>query len=50
MEKASELEWLLWFYQTADFGPADHEVRDELKQEFMRETGKSLPDGYCTEE
>ena len=48
--KATELEWLQWFYETADFGPADGDVRDLMKQEFTKETGKELPDGYDMED
>lgn len=50
MEQASELEYLRWFFQNADFGPADSDVRDLLNQCFTRRTGKSLPDGYEPEE
>lgn len=50
VEKATELEFLRWFYDEADFGPADSEVRDIMKQNFRRQTGKQLPDGYEEEE
>lgn len=49
MEKATELEFLEWFYANADFGPADDDVREMLKQEFKDETNKDLPDGYGME-
>lgn len=45
-EKATELEWLKWFYCEADFGPADSDVRYYLKERFEKETGKKLPKGY----
>lgn len=45
-ERASELEYLKWFCQNADFGPADDDVRDSMNQQFMRETGKNLPEGW----
>ncbi|MCK5610713.1 hypothetical protein KAR91_53060 [Candidatus Pacearchaeota archaeon] len=45
-EEATELEFLQWFYTLADFGPADSDVRHLLKLEFMRLTGKTLPEGY----
>jgi hypothetical protein len=48
-EKATELEFLQWFYANCDFGPADEDVRMILKEEFIRESGKSLPDGYYGE-
>lgn len=46
MDKATELEWLKWFYQHADFGPADGDVKDIMREEFKKKTGKELPDGY----
>jgi hypothetical protein len=46
MQKADELEFLKWFFSNADFGPADGDVRLYLYQQFERETGKTLPDGY----
>jgi hypothetical protein len=49
MEKSTELEWLRWFHLNADFGPADSDVRYYMKEDFMRETGKELPDGYWEE-
>lgn len=49
--KATVLEWLQYFYDEADFGPADDDCRYLLKQQFMRDTGKELPDGYgCDDE
>lgn len=47
---ATELEWLQYFYQEADFGPADQDVRDIIKCDFMRQYGKQLPEGYNGEE
>ena len=50
--KATELEFLEWFYLNADFGPADSDVRYYLKERFMRDKGKELPEGYelCEED
>jgi hypothetical protein len=45
-KRATELEWLKWFYGNADFGPGDGDVRYELKRLFERETGKKLPSRY----
>lgn len=45
-ERATELEFLQWFYSVADFGPADYDVRKMLEEQFQRETGKRLPKGY----
>lgn len=44
-----ELEYLRWWYHQADFGPADADVRDILDEEYTRETGNLLPDGYREE-
>lgn len=49
-KKATELEFLKWFYLNADFGPADGDVRASLKEEFMVEFRKNLPKGYELEE
>lgn len=49
-KRATELEYLRWFYQNADFGPADGDVRIYLNEGFIAETGKSIPDGYGEEE
>lgn len=32
-----ELDWLRWFHEHADFGPADEDVRDYLKEQYERE-------------
>lgn len=45
-ERATELEYLTWFRQNADFGPADSDVKENLNRNFMEETGKNLPDGW----
>lgn len=45
-EKASEAEFLKWFYANCDFGPADGDVRSSLKAWFEQETGKDVPPGY----
>lgn len=42
----TELEWLRFFYQHADFGPSDDDVRRSLENWFIKSTGKSLPSGY----
>lgn len=44
--RATELEWLRWFAQHADFGPADGDVQHMMREEFMAETGKNLPEGW----
>ena len=45
-EKATELEYLRFFFQNADFVPADSDVRDMINERFTRKTGKALPEGY----
>lgn len=50
MERATELEYLRWFYSSVDFGPADSDVRNWLKMRFQQVTGKALPEGYEEEE
>ena len=45
-ERATELEYLKWFRQEADFGPADGDVKDLMNQAFLRSTGKLLPKGW----
>lgn len=42
----ADLEFLAWFYANADFGPADGDVRDMLKEQYVQETGKPIPEGY----
>jgi len=44
--KATELEWLQYFYQCADFGPAHGDVVYLIAKDFMKETGKEMPEGY----
>lgn len=46
MERATELEWLKYFYIKADFGPADDDVHWKIENDFIKETGKQLPKGY----
>lgn len=45
-ERATEIEWLRWFAQNADFGPAHGDVFEILQRAFMRSTGKLLPEGW----
>lgn len=49
VSRATELEYLRWFYENADFGPADEDVRHTMDEEFMDETGKYLPISYDEE-
>ncbi len=45
-KRASKLEYLAWFRANADFGPAHSNVIEIMNREFMRKTGKNLPEGY----
>lgn len=49
-ERATELEWLKWFYSYADFGPADGDMRGWMRAQFEKKTGKAVPEGYASEE
>ena len=46
MKKATELEFLEWFYFNCNFGPAHEDVVCMMKEDFIKETGKELPDSY----
>ena len=50
MEKATELEYLQWFYANADFGPADSDVRYYMDESFKEDTNKDIPEGYGEKE
>jgi hypothetical protein len=41
-----ELRWLRWFYEHADFGPADSDVRQQLHGDYIR-AGNRSPRGYA---
>lgn len=45
-ERADELCFLEWFYYNADFGPADSDVKDFMREDFMREMNMNLPKGF----
>jgi hypothetical protein len=45
-ERATELEYLKWFRCNADFGPADGDVQNSMNEQFKRDTGKLLPEGW----
>lgn len=47
---ATELEYLRYFFNKSDFGPADSDVRKELADTFEVATGKLVPDDYREEE
>jgi len=45
----NELKYLKWFYENADFGPADGDVRYYLNRQFVKEGG-TIPKGYGDDE
>ena len=45
----AEYDWLLWFFQRADFGPADGDVRIMLEDQYEKETGRTIPSAYKCE-
>ena len=48
-DQAKELHYLRWIWATADFGPADGDVRDYLNERYKKETGKKVPEGWTEE-
>lgn len=44
-ETIKELEYLRFFYNIADFGPADGDVRDIINQRYVA-SGHEVPEGY----
>lgn len=45
-ERATELEYLKWFRHHTDFGPAHSDVVAAMNSNFMRATGKNIPEGW----
>jgi len=41
-----ELEFLRWFYAASDFGPADGDVKDIMKEQYTKQTGNPVPERY----
>jgi len=48
-EMINELGYLRYFYELADFGPADSDVREGIERSYVRNTGNNLPYGYGSE-
>jgi hypothetical protein len=46
----AERDYLQWFHQEADFGPAEGDVRAALNKRYTAETQNPVPEGYGTEE
>lgn len=45
----ADYDWLVWFFQNADFGPADSDVKALMESYYQEETGKCVPDKYKAE-
>lgn len=45
-QKADEFEYLKWFFINCDFGPAHEDVMFIMNNQFKKETGLDLPEGY----
>ena len=46
MKVATELEFLRFFYDEADFGPADEDVRESIREDFETKIDKKVPREY----
>jgi hypothetical protein len=46
LKALDERKYLDWFFQNADFGPADGDVRSIMEEQYERETGKPVPTDY----
>jgi len=48
----AEVQFLRYFYSAAGdcFGPADRDVYEAIKQDFMKHKDKTLPKGYGIDE
>lgn len=44
-----ELAYLRWWVATADFGPADGDVRDIMNTRYSKETGNEVPANWREE-
>lgn len=38
-----EIEYLFWFFENADFGPAHEDVMDYMNEKYEEEAGKPVP-------
>ena len=43
----AELEYLRWFKQHADFGPADSDVHAIMDMNYTEDTGKPVPTDWA---
>lgn len=42
----AEYEYLTWFRQSCDFGPAHEDVIAAMHEDYTAETGNSIPEGW----
>jgi hypothetical protein len=49
LEAIAERSYLDWFFQKADFGPADGDVRQMMQDQYEKETGRTVPLNYKQE-
>lgn len=45
----AEFEYLTWFKQNADFGPADSDVHSGMDADYLYQTGKEVPKNWRQE-
>jgi hypothetical protein len=46
MERATELEYLRYFRETCDFGPAHDDVIEIINDNFRKTTRKDIPEEW----
>ena len=46
----AEYDYLKWFKQSADFGPADGDVHSGMNDHYERQTGNKVPKDWREEE
>lgn len=46
MSRTEELEWLRYFYNNADFGPAHEDVVEIIMQGYERGGKRRVPEDY----
>ena len=45
-EAMAEVQYLTWFKQNADFGPADDDVHMIMNEQYTKQTGQPVPPGW----
>jgi hypothetical protein len=44
-----ELQWLTWFCQNVDFGPAHGDVMEIMYEQYEQQTGRKVPKDWRVE-